>query len=225
MLGERVASPLLTMYDDAAMPGGAASKNVTDEGYYTARVPLIERGRFSGFLTNDYYRKKLLNQRDEDIREKIGPYAREHLKRIVPRSGFRFGGGGGRLASREPGISATNLVISSAEPVSRDALFRKVKNGIYIGALWYTYPIAGMKAGEISGTAVADTFRIRNGKIAEPLRVNSIRIRANLRDIVKRIIGITKNSRPTILWASDEITYAPEVAVADVHCEAIRHTE
>jgi len=221
--GEMVSSPLLTMHDDATIPGGAASKGVTDEGYQTARVPLIERGRFAGFLSNDYYRKKLLNQSDEDLREKIGPYAREHLNQIIPRSGFRFGAGGGRVAAFEPGISATNLVISSAEPVSRETLFRRVKNGVYIGALWYTYPIAGMKAGEISGTAVADTFRIKNGKLAEPIRVNSLRIRANLRDLVKSIIGITSKPRPTILWASDEITYAPEVAISNVHLEAIRH--
>ena len=27
------------------------------------------------------------------------------------------------------------------------------------------------------------------------------------------------------LWVSDEITYAPEVGIANVHCEAIRHGE
>ena len=174
---------------------------------------------------NDYYQKKLLGQRDDDLEEKIGPYARKHLTRNLPRSGFRFGGGGGRVAFREPGISATNFFISSAKPVSRSELLKNVKNGIYIGSLWYTYPIAGYKAGEISGTAIADTFRIRDGKIAEPIRVNSIRIRANLRDIVKNIIGITADPRPTILWASDEITYAPEVGVKDIHCEAIAHPE
>ena len=174
---------------------------------------------------NDYYRKKLLAQSDAVLKEKIGPYAREGLETILPRSGFRFGGGGGRVASHEPGISATNLFISSSRPVARRELLERVRDGVYIGALWYTYPIAGYKAGEISGTAVADTFRIRNGKIAEPIRVNALRIRANLRDMVKNIIGITGDPRPTILWASDEITYAPEVAIANVHLEAIRHGE
>lgn len=221
--GEEVASRLLTLADDATYPRGPGSKTFTDDGYRTARVPLIEDGRFVGFLQNDYYRKKLLAQSDAVLREKIGRGGREYLMRTLPRSGFRFGGGGGRLASYEPGISATNLCISSAEPMSRGELLRRVKNGIYIGALWYTYPIAGSKAGEISGTAVADTFRIRNGKIAEPLRVNAIRIRANLRDIAKDIIGITANPRPTVLWASDEVTYAPEVGVRAIHCEEIRH--
>ena len=94
-----------------------------------------------------------------------------------------------------------------------------------MGWLWYTSPIAGYTAGEISGTAVADTYRIRNGRIAEPLRVNGVRIKANLRDMVKNIIGITRDPVPTILWASDEITYAPEVGIADIHCEEIRHDE
>lgn len=225
-LGAEIASPLLTMYDDATHPMGAASKAFSDDGYPTARVPLIENGRFAGFLTSDYYRKKLLAESDAELKEKLGPYGREWLHyNHIPRSGFRFGGGGGRMSSHEPSISATNLFISSAKPVSRTELLEKVKNGVYIGALWYTYPIAGYKAGEISGTAVADTFRIRNGKIAEPVRVNAIRIRANLRDIVKNIIGITVNPRPTILWASDEVTYAPEIGIRDIHLEAIRHDE
>ncbi len=224
-LGEHIGSPLLTIFDDATLPRGAGSKTFTDDGYRTARIPLIENGRFAGFLINDYYQKKLLAQTDEALKEKIGPSGREHLEAHLPRSGFRFGGGGGRMASHEPVISATNLFISSSQPVSRGELLRRVKNGVYIGALWYTYPIAGETAGEISGTAVADTFRIKNGKIAEPIRVNSLRIRANLRDIVKNIIGITGEPRPTILWSSDEITYAPEVGIADVHLEAIRHDE
>ena len=224
-LGAEVASPNLTLHDDATYLGGAGSKTFTDDGYPAGCVTLIENGRFAGFLANDYYRKKLLAQDDKALAEKIGPYAREHLLSRLPRSGFRFGGGGGRLASREPGIGATNLFIASAHPVSRRELLRKIRNGIYIGALWYTYPIAGEKAGEISGTAVADTYRIKNGKLAEPLRVNSVRLRANLRDIVKNIIAITDRPRPTILWASDEITYAPEVAIANVRLEAIRHPE
>ena len=223
--GKPVASPLLSLYDDATFPGGAASKAVTDEGYATARVPLIEAGRFVGLLQNDYYRKKLLAETDKALNEKIGAGAREYLKGSPPRSGFRFGMGGGRVAAREPGISATNLFIASPEPCSRAELLKRVKDGVYIGSLWYTYPIAGYTAGEISGTAVADTYRIRNGRIAEPLRVNGVRIKANLRDMVKNIIGITRDPVPTILWASDEITYAPEVGIADIHCEEIRHDE
>lgn len=221
--GVRVASPLLSLADEGAKPGGPGSRTFTDDGYPAARVPLVENGVFAGFLANDYYRRKLLAQSDASLREKIGRGGREYLSATLPRSGFRFGEGGGRLASYEPGVSATNLVISSADPLSRPELLRRVGNGIYIGALWYTYPIAGMKAGEISGTAVADTWRIRNGRIAEPLRVNAIRIRANLRDIVKNVIGITASPRPTILWASDEITYAPEVGIRGVSCEEIRH--
>lgn len=223
--GEQVASPLLDLYDDATHSNGAGSKTFTDEGYRTKRVTLLERGRFVGFLRNDYYEKKLEAQSDRALAEKIGSGARAYLLGDISRSGFRFGGGGGRVASHEPGISATNLFISSSQPVSRGELLRRVKDGVYIGALWYTYPIAGHKAGEISGTAVADTFRIRNGRIAEPIRVNSLRIHANLRDIVKNIIGITGEARPTILWSSDEITYAPEVGISNVHLEAIRHDE
>ena len=221
-LGARIASPLLTIYDDATYPDSAGSKKFSDEGYPTAKIPLIEDGRFTGILMNDYYRKKLLKEKESALREKVGPRAREYLAKNLPRSGFRFSRGGGRIAAAEPGISATNLFITSSSPLPRKQLLQKVKNGVYIGALWYTYPIAGYVAGEITGTAVADTFRIKNGRMEKPIKVNSLRIHANLRDIVKNIIGISKENRPTILWASDEIAYAPEVAIKNVKLEAIQ---
>lgn len=220
--GKVIASPLLTMYDDATYPGGPGSKLFTDEGFRTAKIDLIKDGRFVGMLLNDYYRKKLLDEKDKMLKAKVGPGARKYLEVNLPRSGFRFSRGGGRVASDEPDISATNLFITSSRPLPRQKIFEKVRNGVYIGALWYTYPIAGYRAGEITGTAVADTFLIKNGKIGKPVRVNSLRIHANLRELIQNIIAISDHPRPTILWASDEIAYAPEVAIKDIKLEAIQ---
>jgi len=219
--GEKIASPLLTLYDSAILPGGAGSKLFTDEGYRTDKIYLVEDGKFTGMLLNNYYRQKLLHEKDKVLEEKIGPEARWYLEKHLPRSGFRFSRGGGRVAAVEPSISATNFFVTSSNPLPRKELFAKIKNGVYIGALWYTYPIAGYTAGEITGTAVADTFLIKNGKISRPIKVNSLRIHANLRELIKNIIGISEEIRPTILWASDEICYAPEVAIKDVKLEAI----
>lgn len=49
-LGERVARPLLTAYDDGRMPGEWGSDAIDDEGTPTQRTMVIEEGRLASFL-------------------------------------------------------------------------------------------------------------------------------------------------------------------------------
>jgi len=35
------------------------------------------------------------------------------------------------------------------------------------------------------------------------------------------VIGVAKQGQPTLVWAADEIVYAPEIAVGKVHLDAI----
>lgn len=49
-LGEMVASPLVTAYDDGAIPNAWGSLNIDDEGKATQRNLLIENGRLKGYL-------------------------------------------------------------------------------------------------------------------------------------------------------------------------------
>jgi len=49
-VGERVASELVTLYDDATPPGKRGSFNVDDEALSASRTLLIERGRLVGYL-------------------------------------------------------------------------------------------------------------------------------------------------------------------------------
>ena len=35
------------------------------------------------------------------------------------------------------------------------------------------------------------------------------------------IIGVSKEGKPTLVWAADEIVYAPEIAVEKVRIDAI----
>ncbi|MBI5356464.1 hypothetical protein HZB78_02525 [Candidatus Collierbacteria bacterium] len=222
--GQNVASPLLTVYDDATLPGGAGSKRITCEGCLTGKTKLIERGKLVGFLSDFRTTSKMLNKSKESA-VKLGVDPHEIRHAINPRNGFRFSEGGGRVAAAGVGIHATNLVIESHRPMTEGEILSKVGDGIYIGRLWYTYPVGGISSGIISGTAIADNYVIRNGKLAEPILPNTLRIEDNIGEMIKRIIGIGNNQVPTILWASDEITHAPWVAMDGVNFVEINKGE
>ena len=222
--GQNVASPLLTLYDDATLPGGAGSKRITCEGCLTGKTLLIDKGKLAGFLSDFRTTSKMLSKSKESA-VKLGVDPHEIRHAINPRNGFRFSEGGGRVAAAGVGIHATNLVIESHQPMTEGEILSKVGDGIYIGRLWYTYPVGGISSGIISGTAIADNYIIRGGKLAEPILPNTLRIEDNIGEMIKRIIGIGNNQVPTILWASDEITHAPWVAMDGVNFVEINRGE
>jgi len=218
-LGRAVASPLLSLYDHGAMPGLMGSKGITCEGLPTGRTDLIKRGVLVGCLSNWYETQRLL--RDPAIAEKLGAAAPEAKAALVPRNGFRFGAGGGRQFDSPPGVAASNVVVEGAEPVNLDELLRRVGNGLYIGRIWYTYPINGMRAGDFTCTVVGDSYIIRDGRIAAPIKANALRINDNIATFLNNVAGVTKDVKGTIVWAADEVVYAPEIAVTSVHVDEI----
>ncbi len=220
--GQRVLDPALSLYDDGALPGAVGSKRLTCEGLPTGRTPLIDRGRLVGLLSNWYETQRLL--RDADGTEKLGQSPAAFAAGLVPRNGFRFSPGGGRQHSMQPGISPTNLVVESDAPVPREELLGRIGNGLYLGRLWYTYPINGARAADFTSTVVGDSFVIRNGCLAEPLRANSLRLNDNILRVFRQVLGVGDRTYPTTVWAADEITHAREIACARVHCEAIAGT-
>jgi PmbA protein len=220
-LGQRVASSALSIYDHGAMPGMMGSKGITCEGLPTGRTDLIRDGALVGCLSCWYDTQRLL--RDPQRASKLGGDDAARTTALVPRNGFRFGAGGGRQFSAQPSVAATNIVVEGADPVSHDELLRRVGDGLYIGRIWYTYPINGLRAGDFTCTVTADSFRIRDGRIAEPIKANTIRINDNIATFLNNVVGVTKDVKGTIVWAADEVVYAPEIAVSDVRVDAIHH--
>jgi PmbA protein len=218
-VGRRVAHPALTIYDHGALPGLMGSKAITCEGLPTGRTDLIRDGIFVGCLAGWYEAQRLL--RDPEIEAKLGATGDAADGALAPRNGFRFGPGGGRQFDTIPHAAPTNVIVESAEGVSRDELLRRVGDGLYIGRIWYTYPINGLRAGDFTCTVVADSYRIRDGRLAEPLRPNTLRIDENLTRVLNDIVGVTKDVKGTIVWAADEVAYVPEIAVRGVHVREI----
>src|SRR5262249_23695543 len=100
-------------------------------------------------------------------------------------------------------------------------LIRTVRDGLYVGRIWYTYPINGLAKGDFTCTVIGDSCLIRDGRLAAPLRANTIRINDNITRLLQHIVGITRDVKGTVVWAADEVVYAPEIAVAGVHVDEI----
>ena len=203
-LGQEIASRNLNIYDDGSIKGETGSKKITCEGVPTGRTDLVMNGRLVGFLSDNYFSKKFKN----------------NLYNPISRNGFRYSAGG-RDYKNKPGISPTNVIIEGNRETTRDSLLKQVNNGVYIGRVWYTYAINGLAMGDFTSTIIADSFLIKDGKIASPLKPNTIRINTNINHILNNIIGITKKKRSTLVWGSREVMIAPEIAVSNVQLDNI----
>ena len=58
-LGDRIASPLVTIIDDGRLPGGLGSKPFDGEGLPTRRNVIVEAGRLQRYLYDSYSGRKL----------------------------------------------------------------------------------------------------------------------------------------------------------------------
>jgi PmbA protein len=218
-LGRPVAVPALSIYDHGAKPGCMGSKGITCEGLPTGRTDLIREGVLVGCLTNWYDAQRLL--RDPQLGQKLGADAATARRALVPRNGFRFDTGGGRQFDSQPSVAASNVIVEGQEPVPREALIRQIDHGLYIGRIWYTYPINGLRAGDFTCTVVGDSYIIRDGRLAAPLKANTVRINDNISRVLHNIVGISRETKGTLVWAADEVVYAPDIACTGIHVEEI----
>ena len=218
-LGKQVTSEILSVYDNGCKKGLAASKGITCEGLPTGKTELITSGILSGLLSNDYETKRIL--KDEKAQEKLGVDPLTWHRAIAPRNGFRFGHGGGRCHDTIPSISPTNVIIEGENGLALEELLGKVENGVYIGRIWYTYPINGIKAADFTATIVGDSYLIRDGKLTEPLKPNTVRINDNMHSVFNNLTGIENRQTGTVLWAADEVIYAPHIALSQLHLSHI----
>jgi TldD protein len=140
LMGEKVAADGVTVVDDGTMPGRRGSLTVDDEGTPTSRTTLIEDGRLVGFMQDR------LNARLMGVKAT----------------------GNGRRESFEhsPLPRVTNTFMLGGQH-AREELIGSVKDGVF------AVNFSGGQVDITSGKFVfncTEAYRIRNGKVAEPLK-------------------------------------------------------
>ena len=103
------------------------------------------------------------------------------------------------IRKREAGL--TDKPDRAKGTVALPELLARVRDGLYVGRIWYTYPINGLRAGDFTCTVVGDSFTIRDGRLAAPLKAKTLRINDN----VTRLLGSGRLSSPGELVAWSHI--------------------
>jgi TldD protein len=139
-IGQKVASELITVIDDGRDPGQRGTATMDDEGTPTQRTVLIEKGVLKTYLSDRKHAEKLGIRRSGNAR----------------REGFRY----------LPICRMTNTMIERGES-DPDEIVRSVKDGIFVKKM------GGGQVDVVSGNfafEITECYRIRDGKLAEPLR-------------------------------------------------------
>jgi TldD protein len=140
-LGDRLAEPFVTAYDDGRRPGDWGSDGVDDEGTPTRRTTVIEEGRLASYLYD------VLRARKDGV-ESTGNGRRESFRHLpVPRMTNTFFAPGeatpeGLIGEIERGLYAVSFGGGQVEPATGDFVFG-VSEGYLIEGGRVTAPVRG----------------------------------------------------------------------------------
>jgi len=164
-IGDKVADEKITIRDDPLDPHGLP-KAFDFEGTPKQPVLLIENGVARGVVW-------------------------DRTTAARARNGASTTGHAGPVESRDWGPLPYSLAVSPGESESVDELAELVGDGIYITRLHYL-GVIDPRAGVVTGMTRDGTFRIRDGKIAEPL-VN-LRFTVSVPDMLREVYGLTRQA-------------------------------
>jgi len=162
-IGERAFDPKLTLVDDA-LSERSLPRSFDFEGTPKQRVALVEEGVVRGPVWD---------------------------RATAARAGARSTGHALPAASRSFGPMPTNLEVAPGDAESTDELAERVGDGIYVTRLHYL-SVVNPRAAVITGMTRDGTFRIRDGKVAEPL-VN-LRFTVAVPDVLGNVLGLTRDT-------------------------------
>lgn len=217
--GAQVMDARLSLFDDPRTKSGPVRRRITCEGLPARRSDLIRDGRIVGLLSNHYDTHRLLT--DEHREEKLGASAAGLELDFAPHSAYRLGEGSVRRFDAHPGVAGTNVIMRTRDGVDEKRLIASVGEGIYIGRVWYTYPINGQRAGDFTCTISGDSYVIRGGKLAAPLAPNSLRVNANIAQVFAQPIAVGKRVQPAVVWGAPEAYFVPSIAAGEIPLAAV----
>jgi PmbA protein len=171
-LGEKIVDEKVSVADDACDPRGLP-KSFDFEGSPKRRVELIEHGVARGVVW-------------------------DRMRAAQAGDGQRTTGHAPPPTVRDYGALPFALVMEGGEAGSADELAELVGDGIYVTRLHYL-GIVDPREGVITGMTRDGTFRIRDGKVDEPL-VN-LRFTVALPEVLREVPGLTSERR--LVNASD----------------------
>jgi TldD protein len=140
-LGEQVAQPLLSAYDDGRLPGEWGSDAIDDEGTPTQKTQVIEEGRLTSYLYDH-----LTAERDGTV--STGNGRRESFRHLpIPRMTNTYIAPGdatpeAMIAEVENGFYAVSFAGGQVDPATGDFVFG-VSEGYLIEAGKVTRPCRG----------------------------------------------------------------------------------
>ncbi|MFL5950037.1 MAG: TldD/PmbA family protein [Gaiellaceae bacterium] len=164
-LGERVADEKITIRDDPVDAKGLP-KAFDFEGTPKQPVVLVENGVARGVVW-------------------------DRTTAAQAQNGARTTGHAGPVESRDWGPLPYSLSVAPGDAESVDDLAELVGDGIYITRLHYL-GVIDPRQGVVTGMTRDGTFRIRDGKIAEPL-VN-LRFTVSVPDMLREVYGLTRKA-------------------------------
>ena len=220
--GAQVMDTRLSLADDPRAKNGPVRRRITCEGLPAERTELIHDGRLVGLLSNFYDTHRLLT--DEHRGAKLGADMNGRLD-FPPRSAYRLGESPARRFDAHPGSTGTNVIMRTRGGVPEKDLIAAAGDGIYVGRVWYTYPINGQRAGDFTCTVSGDSYVIRGGKIAAPLAPNCLRINANIAQIFTAPLAVGKKSEAAVVWGSPEAYFVPAIVADGITLAAVGEAE
>ncbi len=170
-VGDKVASPKLTIISDGLYPYGLMSSEFDDEGVAQRKVPVVVNGVFKSFVYDQFYALK-------DNTKSTG----NGLKQSDVFYVFD-----GKYAS-QPGNQISNFHVKPGT-VSYDDLIEDIQHGILVEQFSWLNPDA--TTGKFSSEIRAGYY-IRNGEIKEPIKGGLVI--GNIFDMIKRIDGVSDES-------------------------------
>lgn len=158
-IGEQVFGKNITITDEPMLDGAYRNYSFDDEGVATKRTCVVENGVLKTYLHN-LKTATMLNAEP---------------------TGNGFKGGDGNVS-----VTPTNLVVAN-DDISFDDMIKDITDGIFVTSMMGQHagvnPVSGAFNLQSSG------YRIRNGKVAEP--VTLIVVSGNIVDLLNNVVAVS----------------------------------